>query len=67
MVGGTIPVLMDWMVAIASIPPPAPMRCPVIDFVLEIGIRYARSPNSVLMAAVSERSFGGVLVPWALM
>ena len=44
-VGGTMPVLMVWIVAIASTPPPAPMRCPVIDFVLLIGTRYASSPK----------------------
>ena len=34
-----MPVLMVWIVAIASTPPPAPMRCPVIDFVLLTGTR----------------------------
>ena len=49
--------------------PPAPdTRCPVIDFVEEIGIARARSsPRASLMAAVSVRSFRGVLVPCALM
>ena len=64
-VGGTMPVLMVWIVAIASTAAGA-HEVPVIDFVLLIGTRYASSPKSVLIA-VSDRSFGGVEVPWALM
>ena len=49
----------------ASTAPAAPSRWPVIDLVeLTGGIS---SPNTWRMAAVSHRSFMGVLVPWALM
>ena len=37
----------------ASTAPAAPSRCPVMDLVDEIGIRYAFSPNAFLMARVS--------------
>ena len=33
---------------------------------LETGIEPARSPNTRLIASVSERSLSGVEVPWAL-
>ena len=32
-----MPVSIDWMQAIASTPPAAPIRWPIIDFVLLIG------------------------------
>ena len=35
--------------------------------VLLTGMAYARSPKTVLIAAVSALSLGPVLVPWALM
>ena len=49
----------------ASTAPAAPSRWPVIDLVeLTGGIS---SPNTWRMAAVSQASFRGVEVPWALM
>ena len=41
MVGGTMPFTIDRILAIASIAPAAPSKCPVIDFVELIFIRYA--------------------------
>ena len=47
------------------IPPAAPSKCPVMDFVELTGIRWACSPNTCLMAFVSMAS-AIVDVPWAL-
>src|SRR3712207_104321 len=51
---------------VAAIPaaPHAPCGCPIIDLVVLIGMRYARSPKHFLTAAVSIRSFSSVPVPW---
>ncbi len=43
-------------VAIASIPPAAPSKCPVIDLVDETATLRACSPNTRLMAMVSDLS-----------
>ncbi len=53
-------------VATASTAPAAPSRWPIDDFSDETGIAAARSPNTRLIASVSERSLSGVEVPWAL-
>ena len=50
---------------IVSSPPAAPSRCPVIDLVELIATRFAWSPNTDLMAWVSNLSLRGVEVPCA--
>ena len=52
---------------INSVAPAAAIRCPIMLFVLETGMRYARGPKTCLMAMVSTLSLTVVLVPWALM
>ena len=48
--------------------PAAPSMWPVMDLVeLTMQARAASSPRPFLMARVSQASFKGVLVPWALM
>ena len=67
---GSWPSFTPWptsAVAIASIPPAAPSRCPVMDLVEETASLRAWSPNTALMAFVSLASLNGVEVPWALM
>ena len=51
----------------ASTLPAAAIKWPIMLLVLEIGTRYAASPNVFLIASVSIESFTEVLVPWALM
>src|SRR5688572_5696069 len=66
MVGGRTPSRMAMITKAASTAPEAPSRWPVMDLVDEMGISYACSPNTVLIAAVSLLSFNGVEVPCAL-
>ena len=67
MVGGSTPSRIASRHTSDSRAPAPPSRCPVIDFVDEIGIRAAWSPKTSLIAAVSVESLAGVDVPWALM
>ena len=56
-VGGTIPHRKVSSVAIASTAPAAPNMCPVMDFVEDTINLKACSPNTLLIASVSARSF----------
>ena len=67
MVGGIIPFIRVNTTPIDSTAPPAVIMCPYIDLWALIGILYALSPKTNLMALVSVTSFSLVLVPWALM
>ena len=58
---------MARMQAIASVRPPAPIRCPVADLVEDKGGAVSRPPNTALTASVSALSPNGVEVPCALM
>ena len=49
-----------------SMPPAAPSRCPVIDFVELTAILRTSSPKAFLSACVSTLSLSGVEVPCAL-
>ena len=53
-------------VVASSIAPAAEIVWPIIDLVELTSNREASGPNTVLIAAVSTRSFIGVEVPWAL-
>ena len=59
--------MMVFTQAAASKEPAAPREWPIMDLVELMGILWARSPNSRLIATVSSASFNGVEVPWALM
>ena len=66
-VGWMTPVLMVMTVAIASTPPDAPRRWPIMLLVLLIAKRPACTQKTFLIAKVSAASPNSVLVPWALM
>jgi CheY-like chemotaxis protein len=55
------------LTAIASAPPDAPSKCPIMLLVLDTASLYACGPNTLLRAIVSALSPSSVLVPWALM
>src|SRR6266545_4430292 len=67
MVGGRMPSRTACTQKIASNAPVAPIMCPVMDLVDEMGIAYAFSAKAALMARVSDWSFKVVPVPCALM
>jgi hypothetical protein len=50
-------------VTIASMPPAAPRRWPVIDFVDDTASRWAWTPKTFLIARLSVLSLYGVEVP----
>ena len=64
--GGMIPFCRATTLIAASKAAPAPSMCPVMDLVELMGTRCAWSPNTALRAMVSNLSFIGVDVPWAL-
>src|SRR6185437_13506675 len=67
MVGGTMESRIARIEKIASTPPAAPSRCPVMDLVeLTINL-FAYSPNTLLMPCTSATSPACVEVPCALM
>ena len=53
--------------AIVCIVPAAEIDWPIMDFMELMGILWAISPNTFLIAAVSILSLAGVPVPCALM
>ena len=67
MVGGTNLSLIASAQNAASSAPVAPSRWPVMDFVDEMLMSFAPSPNTSLNAFVSITSFRWVDVPCALM
>ena len=68
MVGCTYPVLMAWMVAMASMPPAAPRQCPIMLLVALILVFFSWSAeNTFLMALISALSPTRVEVACALM
>ena len=63
-VGGKIPCLIARIEKIASIAPAAPSRCPVADFVEDIGV-FVSSPSYLFTDLTSISSPSGVEVPCA--
>ena len=66
-VGGTMPDSMALAQMAISTEPAAPSMWPVAPLVELTARRRAWSPNTVLIAWVSQMSPCGVAVPWALM
>ena len=64
-VGRSTPFSIPTSVRIASTAPAAPIVWPSIDLFDDTGTRFARSPSTRLIAAVSIGSFIAVEVPWA--
>src|SRR5215210_2508621 len=65
-VGGTQPVRIAWITAIAPSAPAAPSVCPIIDLLAVIETSFAWSPKIDLIALSSARSPSAVDVAWAL-
>ncbi len=67
MVGATNPSRSASAHATISSAPAAARGWPIIDLIELTGTWWACSPNARLMALVSQLSFCGVELPWALM